>query len=285
MVGESGRLRSGPRGRAFGLRALALATAAALLPACTTFEDSRVRQLLHEKGFGTRAQGVASAENFVTGGDQVQFIIDPNLYLQPGFEQLYLLAQPQPVQIDGTILVPYVGSVYVLGLKEQELASLVGLQLEGLRSTPIQLQARIISTGKGFYMYGEVETAARYVPLTNGDLTLLDVVTRAPITDLANMGRVKVIKPDAQDPLVVVVNVREILETGNTTFNLRIGHQDIIYIPPTFLGHISRFIEKLLAPIGNVTRAALGLSFARSGIDYLFYNEADALLFRGQRRF
>jgi hypothetical protein len=285
MVGESRSDRNGPCGRGFGLRALALVLAAALGTACTSVEDVRVRQLLHEKGFGTRAEGVATAENFVAGGDQVQFIIDPNVYLQPGFEQLYLLAQPQAVQIDGTIFVPYVGSVYVLGLKEQELASLVGLQLEGLRSAPVQLQARIISTGKGFYMFGEIERAARFVPMTNGDTTLLDVVTKAPITDLANMGRVKVIKPDAQDPLVVVVNVREILETGNTTFNLRIGHQDIIYIPPTFLGHISRFLEKLLAPIGNVTQAALGLSFARSGIDYLLFDQADALLFRGQRRF
>lgn len=285
MVGEPRVDRNDRWDRAFGLRAVALCLCAALLASCTTVEESRVRQLLHEKGFGTRAEGVATAENYVTGGDQVQFIIDPNIYMQPGFELLYILAQPQSVQIDGTIFVPYVGPVYVLGLKEQELASLVALQLESMRAVPLKLQARIISTGKGFYMFGEVERAARFVPMAQGDLTLLDVVAKAPITDLANMGRVKVIKPDAQDPLVVVVNVREILETGNTTFNLRIENQDIIYIPPTFLGHIARFFEKLLSPIGYVTRAALGFGMARSSIDYLLYDQADAMLFQGQRRF
>ena len=49
------------------------------------------------------------------------------------------------------------------------------------------------------------------------------------MTPLANLGRVKVIKPDAQNPLVLVVNVREMIETGVTTFNVRIDDNDIIY--------------------------------------------------------
>ena len=288
-MGSAARQTGNPEpARAQGLfRWLALAALAPLLIGCTTVEDQRIRQYLHEKGFGTRAEGVASAENYVMGGDQVQFIIDPNVYLQPGFEQLYILSAPQPVQIDGTIFVPYVGPVFVLGLKEQELASLVALQLEAIRSHPVQLQARIVSTGKGFYMFGEVDRSARFIPMTNGDLTLLDVMARAPVTDLANMGRIKVIKPDAQNPLAMVVNVREIVETGYTTFNLRIENQDIIYVPPTFFGHISRFLEKLLQPIAAVSQVAFGASFARSSIDYLLYDEADSLLFRGrgQRRF
>jgi hypothetical protein len=85
----------------------------------------------------------------------------------------------------------------------------------------------------------------------------------------------------------MVVNVREIVETGYTTFNLRIENQDIIYIPPTFFGHISRFFQKLLQPIASLSQVAFGASFARSSIDYLLYDEADSLLFRGrgQRRF
>lgn len=285
MVGLLPANRSSRSRRGFGSRAAALCAFLALLSSCTSVEQSRIRQLLHEKGFGTRAQGVATAENYVAGGDQVQFVLDPNIYLQPGLEQLYLLAQPQAVGIDGTIFVPYIGSVYVLGMKEQELGAMVAQRLGGRMNMALSLQSRIISTGKGFYMFGEVERAARYVPMSQGDITLLDVMAKAPITDLANLGRVKVIKPDAQDPLVVVVNVREIIETGNTTFNLRIDNQDIIYIPPTFLGHIARFVEKLLQPIGAVTRAAFGFATIRSTYDYLIYDQADAFLFRGNRRF
>ncbi len=244
----------------------------AVFGACTSVEDARIRQLLHEKGFGTRAEGVATAENYVAGGDLVQFIVSPDLYQQPGYEQLFLLARPQPVGLDGTIFVPYIGSQYVLGLTEAALSDVISALLDGIFQAPIQLQARIVSTGKGFYMFGEVERAARYVEMVKADLTLLEVMARAPVTNLANMGRVKVIKPDAQNPLVMVVNVREMIETGVTTFNVRIDDNDIIYIPPTFLGHIARFVEKLLQPIGAVVRASLGFATFRQTYDYLFYD-------------
>ncbi|MBK8977564.1 MAG: polysaccharide biosynthesis/export family protein [Planctomycetes bacterium] len=255
------------------LALLAAAFVALLAVGCTSVEDARIRQLLHEKGFGTRAEGVATAENYVGGGDLVQFIVDPDVYQLPGQEQLYILANAQPVGLDGTIFVPYIGSVYVLGLTEQSLSNMVSQLLAGIFTAPIQVQARIISRGKGFYMFGEVTQAARFVPLTKADMTLLEVIARAPITDLANMGRVKVIKPDAQNPLVVVVNVREMIETGNTTYNLRIDDNDIIYIPPTFLGHIARFLEKLLQPLNRVVGSALGIATIRSTYDYLFLGE------------
>jgi protein involved in polysaccharide export with SLBB domain len=248
---------------------LALGVLVILASGCSSIEEKRIRQLLHEKGFGTRADGVATAENYVAGGDRVQFIIEPNVYLQPGHEQLFLLTRPQPVQIDGTIFVPYIGPVYVLGMKETSLSEMMSQLLDGVFETPIRVQARIISTGKGFFMFGEVLRAARYIPMVDADITLLEVIARAPVTSLANLGRVKVIKPDAQDPLVVVVNVREMIETGNTTYNLRIDDNDIIYIPPTFLGHIARFLEKLLLPITVTVRAAFGFASFYGTYDYL----------------
>lgn len=248
-------------------------------------ESDRLRQLLHERGFGTRADGVARAENFVAGGDDVQFMVPPLSYQQPGREQLFLLLQPQPVGIDGTVYVPYVGPVYVLGKTEGELGPLITSLLEGVFAEPIPIEARIVSSGKGFYVFGEVEGGARWVPMPHGDLTILEVMARSTLTDLANFGSVRVIKPDAQDPLVVVVNVREIIETGNTTYNLAIDHNDIIYIPPTFLGHIARFMEKLVQPIGAVTRAAFGVAGFRATYDYLLYDQQSSLLLNSNRRF
>jgi protein involved in polysaccharide export with SLBB domain len=254
------------------------------LAACAGYEDQRIRQLLNEKGFGSRAEGVATAENYVAGGDRVQFLVEPNVYLQPGHEQLFILTQPQPIGIDGTIFVPYIGPVYVLGMKEQTLTDYISVMLDGVfAGTSIRVQARIISTGKGFYMFGEVVQAARFIPMTQGDVTILDVIAKAPITDLANLGRIKVIKPDAQDPLVIVVNVREMIESGNTTYNIRIDNNDIIYIPPTFFGQIARFLEKLLQPVGAVVRAAFGFATFRSTYDFLVGNSS--FFVGGVRRF
>lgn len=259
----------------------ALGLLALLWTGCTSMEEKRIRQLLHEKGFGSRADGVATAENFVDGGDRVQFIIEPNLYLQPGHEQLFLLTRPQPLQLDGTIFIPYIGPVYVLGMKETSLSEMVSQLLDGVFNTPIRVEARIISLGKGFFMFGEVQRAARYIPMVDADLTLLEVIARAPVTQLANLGRVKVIKPDAQDPLVVVVNVREMIESGNTTYNLRIENNDIIYIPPTWLGYISRFLEKLLLPITVTVRAMFG--FASFYGSYSYFTTGNAGFYGGNR--
>src|SRR5690606_7903445 len=100
--------------------------------------------LLHEKGFGTRAQGVAPTENYVAGGDYVQFVIDPIAQLTPGAEMLGLLAVPQPVAIDGTLLIPYIGPVYVLGMTESQLGAMVAEELQRTFSFSVRLYARVV---------------------------------------------------------------------------------------------------------------------------------------------
>ena len=253
----------------------------ALLAGCSGIEDKRIRQLLNEKGFGSRAEGVATLENYVAGGDMIQFIVDPSVYLQSGAEQLYLLNQPQVVSIDGTIFIPYVGALYVLGMTERDLSSLVSQQLSDLFTFQLVIQVRIISTGKALYMFGEVASASRRVPITKADMTLIDLLSQAPITPLANLGKVSVIRPDAANPLVIEVNYREMVTTGNTTYNLRLQDNDIIYVPPTFLGHIARFLEKLLAPLAVVVNAMFGVAFVRGAYSFAF--SSDPLLGNSSR--
>jgi protein involved in polysaccharide export with SLBB domain len=243
-----------------------------MLAGCTSIEDKRIQQLLIDKGFGTRAEGVATLENHVAGADRVRFIIDPTIYLQPGAEQLYLLTQEQALSLDGTILVPYVGRLPILGLTERELTALVTEQLQTFFTFPIRLQARITDAGKAIYMFGEVDQQAHYVPLTSADMTLIELVARAPLTKLANLGRVNLIRPDAEHPLTLVVNFREMIVTGNTTYNLRLQPNDIIYIPPTVLGHITRLVEKLLTPLAVAVDTLLGAASIRYSYDVVSGN-------------
>ena len=58
------------------LRAL-VALAVGALAACGSFEDKRIRELMPEKGFGTRAAGDAAAENYIGGRDLIQFLLPP----------------------------------------------------------------------------------------------------------------------------------------------------------------------------------------------------------------
>lgn len=234
----------------------------AALTSCGGFEDKRIRELRHEKGFGSRANGDATRENYLGGFDTVSFIVPPSVLLQPGAEQLALLATPQPVAIDGTIFVPLIGPVYALGKTEAELAALVRTQLRSVLQFDVDLQARV-NGRKFFYAIGEVG-AKGPIPLL-ADMTLIDAMFRARWTPLANLGRVYLIRPDAEHPLVVDVNLREMLTTGKTASNYQIRERDILYVPPTFLGMIARLFERILQPVALAVRTMLGaaqISFA-----------------------
>ncbi|MHC4513607.1 MAG: polysaccharide biosynthesis/export family protein [Planctomycetota bacterium] len=246
---------------------LALALGLGLL-SCTTLEPKRIRQLLNEKGFGTRAQGIATMENYLAGGDGVAFVIDPTVLLSPGAEQLAFLTQVQQVGLDGTILVPYVGPVLVLGLTEMELKAMVQERLQAFFNFEVSVTPRIVNLGKAIYAFGEVGRKGR-VPFTKPDVTIMEAVASVYPTPSANLGRVRLVRPDAENPLVVEINFREMIMTGNTTYNILLRENDIIYIPPTWLGAIGRFVEKLLSPLGSVVQAAFGFASIRYSYDVL----------------
>ena len=76
-------------------------------------------------------------------GATVRFVVDPQLSTQPGMEQLALLTQPQRVQRDGTIFVPYVGPVIVQGLTRDQVSKTVSETLDKLFTAPVQVWARL----------------------------------------------------------------------------------------------------------------------------------------------
>lgn len=238
------------------------------LCACGGFEQKRIRELMVEKGFGTVADGDASVENYVAGGDLVLFSISPSTYLQPDYERLFeLVLRPQQVAIDGTILIPYVGPVHVLGKTEAELQSMVQAMLRPVFTNPIDIQVRISSIGKNFFAFGEVGRRGVWPLLT--DLTVFEALARIGWTPLANLGRVYLIRPDAENPLVMQVNMREMITTGNMASNYHVREHDIILIPPTFLGLVARILERLTTPIALAVQTLFGLAQAQNAYDYV----------------
>lgn len=244
---------------------LGLLAALASLAACGSFEEVRIRELMHEKGFGTRANGDATRENYVSGLDSVLFRLPPEVLVQTGAERLPELTVAQPVGIDGTIFVPYVGPVYVLGKTEAELAALVRAQLRTVLTFDVPLQVRISQGRKFFYAIGETRQYGRIQ--MEPDLTLMDAMFTAGWSPLANLGRVYLIRPDAENPLVVDINFREMLITGDMKPNVAIRERDILYVPPTFLGMIARLLQRLLEPVGLAVRTVIGVAQFRSAYD------------------
>lgn len=235
------------------------------LMSCSSYEEKRIRELLNEKGFGTRAQGDSTRENFVQGLDWVQFLIDPIALQNPVTLRLVELTAKQPIAIDGTIFVPYVGPVYVLGQTELELAALVRDHLKGPLTDVPEIQARIITSARYYFAIGEVRYKGR-IPL-DPDMTFMHAMFKANWTELANLGRVYLIRPDAENPLVIDINFREMVTTGYTTANILMRENDIVYVPPTFLGLIARLLQRLLEPVGLAVRTMLGAAQIKSSYE------------------
>lgn len=248
------------------------------LSACGSYEEVRIRQLFHEKGFGTRANGDATRENYVGGLDQVQFLLDREVLLQSAADRLSELLVPQPVGIDGTIFVPYVGPIYVLGKTEAELGAMVRAQLRTVLAIDVPVQARILGSGKFFYAIGEVRLKGPRPMLP--DLTLMDAMFSAGWSPLANLGRIYVIRPDAENPLVIDVNFREMVTTGDTTPNVQIRERDILYVPPTFLGLIARLLQRVLEPVGLAVNTLIGVAQARAAYDIVQGDDDRGFFFR-----
>lgn len=247
------------------------------LTACTSFEEKRILQLYHEKGFGTRADGDATREDYVGGLDTIQFLFDQAELLRPGRERLIELTAAQPVGLDGTVFVPYVGPVYVLGKTEAELSGLVQTQLNAVFSEPIDLQVRIILSRKFFYAVGEV---ARKGPIEmTPDLTFIHAMFTARWTNFANLGRIYLIRPDAEAPLVVDINFREMVTSGRTAANFRIRENDILYVPPTVLGIIGRLLQRVTEPVGLAVRTMFGIAQVRTSYEVVT-GEREQLFFR-----
>ncbi len=228
---------------------------------CGAVPSKRIQELLVKRGLGKRAEGDAQVENYATVSSQIQFFAPTYVMGNPTYADLLILAaSPQTVGIDGSIYIPGYGTTYVLGLTEKQIGALVSEQLRSLYTDAIHVDARILSGDKFYYMFGETTPGIRRF---EGDMTVLDIFARNPILPLANIGKIRLVRADPRNPLIVTINVRDIVLYGISTYNINIKENDIIYVPPTFFGSVSRFIEKVTAPLTSVLNAAFRASNLR----------------------
>ncbi|MBL8859388.1 MAG: polysaccharide biosynthesis/export family protein [Planctomycetes bacterium] len=210
------------------------------LSACNTTPDKRIFQYLNTDGFGNRYQGNAEEENWLALGDT---LVMTDSY----HEELNLGAA---VDIDGTILLPELGAVLVAGLTRTEIEALL-MEKYSPYYDLLDIRVKITTRGKRYFIFGEV--AQQGAQDFSGDLTIFEAVTRAvPQKDSANLGRVRLIRADPRDPLIQTVDLGDIIERGDSTFNVLVRERDIIYVPPTMLAQLGYFLDAILFPVKQV---------------------------------
>ena len=218
--------------------------------ASTTIQDKRILQYLNQEGFGKRYQGNAQEQNYVTLGDTITFVDTYNQEVRG----------TEVVDIDGTIIIPEAGSVFVAGMTRSELESYLTQKLSPyFVDTDVKVRIRT-GGGKIYYVWGEVR-APGPKPY-RGDTTVLDAVLAGrPEEFTANLGRVRVIRADPRNPLVIPVNVAELWESGDSTYNVQIQEFDIVYVPPTLMKQFADIISGILVPLISPFRAVFQFIF------------------------
>jgi polysaccharide biosynthesis/export protein len=210
------------------------------LSACNTYPDKRLLQYLNTDGFGKRYTGNAEEENYVTIGDTVE--------LFDSFNPEELNGR-FAVDIDGTVLLAELGSVHLAGLTRTEIEALL-MEKYSPYYPMLDIKVRLSTKGKKYFIFGEVGNEGEQ-PF-EGDLTIFEAVRKAnPLLSSANLGRVKLIRPDPKDPLIIFVDVEDMM-AGDSTFNVKVQELDILYVPPTIFAQFGYFLENLVFPIKQV---------------------------------
>jgi len=223
-----------------------------LLGGCqSSVQNKRILQYLNTKGIGKRNVGNAQEENYVSIGDTVTFTDAYNPEVSGA----------QIVDVDGTIQLPEVGTVYVAGLTRSELETHLTQKLSPyFMETDIQVSISAIAS-KTYFVLGEV--AAPGERPFRGDLTLFEAVLAAQPTEFSsNLSRVKLIRADPQDPLIITADLAEMWQSGDSTFNVRLQEYDIIYVPPTILKQITDFVAAIFVPFTSVFQSVFNVLFS-----------------------
>ncbi len=158
------------------------------------------------------------------------------------------------IRPDGNTFIPLIGDMYVEGLTPLEVRKkvhqLLGRYLKGLPEESISIQVLGFNSKKVYvHSYGVGITA---VPFT-GDLTVLDAITQSGLlANTSNARKIRLIRGEREpdkNPQGLVVNLKDIINKGNTEKNIVLRPNDVIYIPPTILARIGFSMQNLLFPV------------------------------------
>lgn len=260
LVGSRSRQTMSHASKLYRLCALVglLAVLAVSLGGCNTMPDKRALQYLNTDGFGNRYTGNAEEENWVALGDSVSLT---DSHHPDEINGTY------GIDVDGTALLPVLGAVPIAGLTRSEIEALL-MEKYSPYYDLLDIKVRIInSRGKHYFIFGEVQAAGEQG--FGGDLTIFEAVMKSsPNKDTANLGRVRLIRADPRDPFIQTINIGDVIEKGDSTFNVHVQESDIIYVPPTMLAELGYFLDTLLFPFKQVLS---GLSTAIFTYDRLKY--------------
>jgi len=219
-------------------RALLLVIAlASLLVGCQSVKISREMQRLRvQEGFGRKYTGDVSEEFYVAPRDVV--------FIQSlEYEELNLEQQVGP---DGRITVPIIGSIRIAGMTARQIEETLSDFLDDYMKKLDLVVLVNVRASKRLFLISD--RRGRTIPFT-GDVTAFDVVMQATFPQFSNQKRIRIIRADPDDPTILYFNFAAMKRHGDSTTNVQLKEDDIIYIPLTTVGVAFDYLDKALTPL------------------------------------
>jgi polysaccharide biosynthesis/export protein len=139
------------------------------------------------------------------------------------------------VLVDGSLNLPLVGSVSVQGMTLEQTAATISAQYARILRRPIVTVNLVTPRPLQIGVAGEVNHPGSYKLSPQGDQlpTLTDLLELAGgITQAANIQQVQVRRPQRSSAdQIIVVDLRQLLQTGNLRYNLTLRDGDAVFIP------------------------------------------------------
>lgn len=193
--------------------------------------------------------------------------VSPVYRLQPGdrirvhsqfHEQLSGDATVGP---DGMMAVPSLGQFQAVGLTSDEMSAEIARRASlTYREPQITVEVREFTSFRA-YIGGEVRRPG-YVVLTPGMTALRAVTERGGFMYTARTDSVLHIAWNAQGGYSAKrIDLRRLLEKGDTTHDLALGPNDILFVPPTWITNADLWVKQWLIdliPIREPMTAPLG---------------------------
>jgi len=166
------------------------------------------------------------------------------------------------IRPDGKISLPLIGDVHAEGLTPMELSEQLIREFSKYVKNPA---VSVIVTGffsKKVYVIGEVFRQGAY-PYT-GDTTVFEAVQDAgSFTRRASLGRVILVRGDLQNPIVIDVNLKDVVYEGMRAKDIYLQPGDIVYVPPNGFAKTGYAIEQVLFPFSPILGVGRDIGYLR----------------------
>ena len=220
----------------------------AILTACGPTKEERAELQYFPKAY----QKTISADRYAVNPPDAIIIHAP---LVPEVNNVKEVVAPDgTLNLDPGIL----GRVYVAGMSPKEIEDLLTEKLR-VSYNNVKVSIDVEYHSQWYYVFGEAALpgSKRYT----GRDTLVQALADAQITRLGWPQRIYVIKPspDPNKRHVTVINLHDIVQRGDTTANVLLEQDDIVYIPLSPLAAIGVQVQNLLMPVMPAFQAASGI--------------------------